>query len=434
MIGDHERRAFEGVPSTAHLPHRAARAEQSFHRGRAQRDQHFGLHDLDLLDEEGQAVLHFLRSRWSVAGRARRHVGSRFQNVSDVNLFPREAHRLDNFREQLSGAADERLAPRVFVRARRFADEHDFRVGIANAEYRLGARRGEMRTERADRHAVAHFGEPLRFAGSGGRHGWNLPQQCEDGARCPGLTATSVANLLQMVEHDVESGLERLHARNIARRTVAAMGHVVHIGRMSSRLCDYDYTLPEELIAQRPLPRREDSRMMVLHRAEQRIEHRAFSEIGTVLAPGDLLVLNNTRVINARRFSDDGAIEFLFLEDLGERHWRCLVKPGRKMRIGAATQLEGAGVRVEKICADGSRIVALEREIDLAVGGAVPLPPYVRRAADEQDEERYQTVFAEVPGAVAAPTAGLHFTPELLRGLPHAFVTLHVRPIFSTQA
>ena len=195
---------------------------------------------------------------------------------------------------------------------------------------------------------------------------------------------------------------------------------------MSARLSDYDYALPEELIAQRPLARREDSRMLVLHRAEQRIEHRAFAELRTFLKPGDLLVLNNTRVVHARRFSDDRAIEFLFLENLGERRWRCLVKPGRKMRVGASTLIEGAAARVEEVCADGSRVLALEREIDLQTGGAVPLPPYMRRAADAEDDERYQTVFAEVPGAVAAPTAGLHFTPEILRELPHVFVTLHV--------
>ena len=143
---------------------------------------------------------------------------------------------------------------------------------------------------------------------------------------------------------------------------------------MSQRLSDYDYTLPEELIAQRPLPRRDDSRMMVLHRGEERIEHRHFRELPEFLGPGDLLVLNDTRVVNARRFSGDGAIEFLFLEKLGNGRWRCLVKPGRKMRVGAATSVEGLAARVEEVCEDGSRIVALEGEIDLETGGAGPLP------------------------------------------------------------
>ncbi|MGI8438454.1 MAG: tRNA preQ1(34) S-adenosylmethionine ribosyltransferase-isomerase QueA [Chthoniobacterales bacterium] len=195
---------------------------------------------------------------------------------------------------------------------------------------------------------------------------------------------------------------------------------------MSGRLSDYNYTLPEELIAQYPLPRREESRMMVLHRVEKRIEHRCFAELETFLAPGDLLVLNNTRVVNARRFSADGAIEFLFLEDLGANRWRSLVKPGRKMRVGAQSDVEGILLQVEKICDDGSRILALERAIDLQAGGAIPLPPYVKRTPEAEDLERYQTVFAQVPGAVAAPTAGLHFTSEMLARLPHTFVTLHV--------
>lgn len=195
---------------------------------------------------------------------------------------------------------------------------------------------------------------------------------------------------------------------------------------MSSRLSDYDYVLPEELIATRPLPRREDSRMMVLHRREQRIEHRKFAELGEFLQPGDLLVLNNTRVVSARRFSDDGKIEFLFLERLGPARWKCLVRPGRKMRVGAEATIESAAVRVEEICPDGERIVSLDRDIDPWEGGMVPLPPYLRRQGDQDDLQRYQTVFAEMPGAVAAPTAGLHFSPEILAKLPHSFITLHV--------
>nr|MBA2743898.1 tRNA preQ1(34) S-adenosylmethionine ribosyltransferase-isomerase QueA [Chthoniobacterales bacterium] len=165
---------------------------------------------------------------------------------------------------------------------------------------------------------------------------------------------------------------------------------------------------------------------MLLHREEERIEHRGFSELPSFVRPGDLLVLNDTRVVRARRFSDDGAIEFLFLENVGGNRWRSLVKPGRKMRTGATTRIEGINARVVEICVDGSRIVQLDAELNLERGGAVPLPPYMRRAADAQDQERYQTVYAQAPGAVAAPTAGLHFTPEILKRLPHAFVTLHV--------
>ena len=137
-------------------------------------------------------------------------------------------------------------------------------------------------------------------------------------------------------------------------------------------------------------------------------------------------MLNNTRVLSARRFSDDGKIEFLFLERLGPARWKCLVRPGRKMRVGATAKMNGTGVRVDEICPDGERIVALDREIDPWVGGLVPLPPYLGRQGDEEDLQRYQTVFAEMPGAVAAPTAGLHFTAQILATLPHTFITLHV--------
>jgi S-adenosylmethionine:tRNA ribosyltransferase-isomerase len=197
---------------------------------------------------------------------------------------------------------------------------------------------------------------------------------------------------------------------------------------MSTRVTDYDYDLPPELIAQRPLERREDSRMMVVHRAEHKIEHRQFRELKTFLRPGDLVVLNDTRVLPARRLSDDGEIEFLFLERLGSRHWKCLVKPGRKMRVGATAKIDDLTLRVEEIASDGERIVALEEDVDLYAGGSMPLPPYINRPSDEKDTSRYQTVFAHALGAVAAPTAGLHFTPQILSEIPHTFVTLHVGP------
>jgi len=196
--------------------------------------------------------------------------------------------------------------------------------------------------------------------------------------------------------------------------------------QMTTRLSDYDYDLPRELIAQRPRERREDARMMVLHRAEQRIEHRQFCELKTFLRPGDLLVLNDTRVLPARRFSDDGAIEFLFLERLDPNHWKCLVNPGRKMRVGATAKIDNVSLRVEEITDDGERIVALDEDTDVYSGGSMPLPPYIDRPSDDKDASRYQTVFAHAAGAVAAPTAGLHFTPEILREIPHTFVTLHV--------
>ena len=197
---------------------------------------------------------------------------------------------------------------------------------------------------------------------------------------------------------------------------------------MSSKLNDYNYDLPRGLIAQGPLQGRDDSRMMVLHRLEQTIEHRQFRELKGFLKPGDLLVLNDTRVLPARRFSDDRAIEFLFLECLGPRCWKCLVKPGRKMRVGAVAKIENVTLRVEEIAPGGERIVTLERDVDVYTGGSMPLPPYINRPSDKKDTARYQTVFAHADGALAAPTAGLHFTPEILNEIPHAFVTLHVGP------
>jgi len=195
---------------------------------------------------------------------------------------------------------------------------------------------------------------------------------------------------------------------------------------VNSNLNDYNYFLPRELIASRPLPKRDDSRMMVLHRATQTIEHRSFRDLKNLLGPGDLLVLNDTRVLAARRFSDDGTIEFLFLEQLGPARWKCLVKPGCKMRAGSTTAIDGVTARVEKIVAEGARIIVLDRDIDIYARGSMPLPPYIGRVSDTEDEARYQTVFAQKAGAIAAPTAGLHFTAETLREVRHTFITLHV--------
>src|SRR4029434_4117536 len=114
------------------------------------------------------------------------------------------------------------------------------------------------------------------------------------------------------------------------------------------------------------------------------------------------------------------------VERLGPRRWKCLVTPGRKMRVGATARVDSATLRVEEIMADGERIIVLSEDIDLHSGGSMPLPPYIRREGDADDATRYQTVFAQAPGALAAPTAGLHFTPEILSEIPHAFVTLHV--------
>jgi len=209
---------------------------------------------------------------------------------------------------------------------------------------------------------------------------------------------------------------------------------------VSRRLSDYDYDLPRELIAQHPLPCREDSRMMVLHRDEQKIEHARFVDLKKFLRDGDLLVLNDSRVLSARHFSDDGKLEFLFLEKIAARRWNALVRPGRRFGRGASTFIKGVQAQAGETFSDGSREIILAEELDVQHGGAMPLPPYIKRptvtstslsaASDrchrEEDEARYQTVFAKYDGSLAAPTAGLHFTPQILATLPHVFITLHV--------
>src|SRR5437879_2411768 len=195
---------------------------------------------------------------------------------------------------------------------------------------------------------------------------------------------------------------------------------------MSTRLSDYNYELPRELIAQYPLPRREDSRMMVLHRDEQKIEHARFVDLkkflrdsGPSRTGGYLLVLNDSRVLPARHFSDDGKLEFLFLEKIAARRWKALVKPGRRFGRNTIAFIQGVQAEPAEIFADGSREVILAKDVDLQHGGAMPLPPYVKRSAvidrryRAEDMARYQTVFARRDGSLAAPTAGLHFTQEI---------------------
>jgi S-adenosylmethionine:tRNA ribosyltransferase-isomerase len=195
---------------------------------------------------------------------------------------------------------------------------------------------------------------------------------------------------------------------------------------VSDSLSDYDYPLPEDLIARHPLPDRDASRMMVLDRATETIVHRTFADFPSYLRSEDLVVLNDTRVVPAKVSSDDGRVGLLFLEAIGANTWTCLVKPGRRMRLGAELTIGGVHGVVRNILPDGERVIAFDSEVDLETCGRMPLPPYLEREAEPDDSTRYQTVFARTPGAVAAPTAGLHFTPELLERIPHAFVTLHV--------
>ncbi len=192
------------------------------------------------------------------------------------------------------------------------------------------------------------------------------------------------------------------------------------------RTIDFDYELPEELIADRPLPDRAASRMLVVHRDSGLIEHRHFHDLPEYVRPGDHFVLNNTKVIPARYFSNDGGIELVRAGLTQELVWKCLVRPGKKMKVGRSVQVGEATGVVESIDEEGYRYIRWDRLVDADTYGRLALPHYMNRESEPGDKERYQTVYAEHEGAIAAPTAGLHFTPEILEKLPHSFVTLHV--------
>lgn len=189
---------------------------------------------------------------------------------------------------------------------------------------------------------------------------------------------------------------------------------------------DFAYHLPDELIAARPLAERSASRMMVVHRESGQIEHRMFRDFPEYLRTDDLLVLNDTKVIPARVFSDDGRTELLCLDRISPREWRCLVRPGKRMKLGRTVDVAGVTGSVVEVFENGDRLVRWDSELDLDVVGHLALPHYMGREDELADRERYQTVFAREEGAIAAPTAGLHFTPEILAEISHAFLTLHV--------
>jgi S-adenosylmethionine:tRNA ribosyltransferase-isomerase len=195
---------------------------------------------------------------------------------------------------------------------------------------------------------------------------------------------------------------------------------------MTQRLSDYHYHLPSDLIADRPPTNREDSRMMVLNRAEGTIEHLEFSTFAKHLSPRDLVILNNSRVIPARLHDPTARIEVLLLENLSPTLWTAMVKPGKKMKTGTKVELAGTTALVTDTLEDGTRRIEFTSPPDLEKYGKMPIPPYFHRAADEADKERYQTIYAKDPGSVAAPTAGLHFNEKILTSIPHSFVTLHV--------
>ena len=201
---------------------------------------------------------------------------------------------------------------------------------------------------------------------------------------------------------------------------------------------DFWYDLPEELIAQTPLQQRDSSRLLAMDRVTGNIRHGHFYDIVQYLRPGDCLVMNNSRVLPARLLGHrptGGAVEVLLLRDLGENKWECLCKPGRKMQVGnevifgngeltaVVTDVQDDGNRIIEFHYEGIFLEVLERL------GKMPLPPYIK--AELADQERYQTVYSKEVGSAAAPTAGLHFTNELLdrireKGVKTAFVTLHV--------
>lgn len=192
---------------------------------------------------------------------------------------------------------------------------------------------------------------------------------------------------------------------------------------------DFNYHLPPDLIASRPPSRRDAARLMVVDRAAGTIEHAHFTDIRRFLRPGDTLVLNDTRVVKARFFSDDGRLELLRLEVLSDGQWRCLVKPGRRLRLGHTVTVGGSIGTVTAVDhADGARVLRWDAAPEESIHGHLALPHYMGRADDADDEARYQTTFAhpDRAGAIAAPTAGLHFTMELLQTIPHCFLTLHV--------
>jgi S-adenosylmethionine:tRNA ribosyltransferase-isomerase len=195
---------------------------------------------------------------------------------------------------------------------------------------------------------------------------------------------------------------------------------------MPLRTRDFDYHLPDGLIAARPLAERAASRMLVVHRDSGRIEHRMFREFPEFLRSDDLLVLNDTKVIPARVFSDDGKTELLCLERLTTVDWRCLVRPGKRLKAGRVLTVGGIAGTVTEVCANGDRWIRWDAPVDLNQHGHLALPHYMHRNDEPADRERYQTVFAREEGAIAAPTAGLHFTHGMLDRLPHAFLTLHV--------
>ncbi|MDA8968673.1 tRNA preQ1(34) S-adenosylmethionine ribosyltransferase-isomerase QueA [Akkermansiaceae bacterium] len=192
------------------------------------------------------------------------------------------------------------------------------------------------------------------------------------------------------------------------------------------RTTDFHYDLPDELIASRPLEDRVASRMMVIDREKSTISHHHFREFPDLLPPDQLLVLNDTRVIPARVFSNDKKIELVRTDAPDPSNWWCLVRPGKKMKPGRTVEVGESTGTVIETNEKGERLIRWDSPPDLEEVGQLALPHYMEREPEKADRERYQTVYAKEEGAIAAPTAGLHFTPELLSEIDHTFLTLHV--------
>ena len=212
------------------------------------------------------------------------------------------------------------------------------------------------------------------------------------------------------------------------------------------RTADFDFALPPELIAQTPAATRDGSRLLVVDRRSGHVSHEQFTSLAQHLRAGDLLVLNDSRVLRARlrgrKPASGGQVELLLVEEIAPNEWWTLLRPGKRVRAGTEIQLldragESAHVRalVQEKNSEGHcrvRFTGTENILsELDALGEIPLPPYIERAAGQEDDARYQTVFAQAAGSVAAPTAGLHFTSQLLaalreRGVQIHFVTLHV--------
>jgi S-adenosylmethionine:tRNA ribosyltransferase-isomerase len=205
---------------------------------------------------------------------------------------------------------------------------------------------------------------------------------------------------------------------------------------------EFDYPLPEELIAQEPLAERDASRLLMLPRRSGPVRHAMVRDLPELLRAGDVLVVNDARVIPARlhgrKEGSGGKVELLLVEPLASGDWLALGQASKPLREGARVTVMGSAIEIVEVREGGELVVRLPVAGDalwsfLDQAGEMPLPPYIRRAPDESDRERYQTVFARERGAVAAPTAGLHFTPALIealagRGVEVARITLHVGP------